>query len=910
MCLQRSDATLHVSMQRDAFLIALFMAANAASAALTGEVRDSSGLPVQGAQVEFSRASGAVVSKTQTDERGLFRWVETGQGEFVVRVRSKELAESESVVLLGGGDEHVTFVLQPQSVYTRVSVTASRGAVEEAMESAHVSIVKGRFTLQQRPVATIGNALEQEPGVFVQQSTYAQVSPFLRGFTGYHVLNVIDGVRFNNSTFRSGPNQYLAWIEPSLVDRVEVLLGPTAVAYGSDSLGGTIHLFTPAPQFTDGGFETHGDVFVSGASADLSSVASARVQASNAKVWLLGGAAIRRHQDLRAGGGVDSRNVYHRLFGLELDAVKDLIGSRLQDSGFAQRTGEAKFGWRIAGDQLFTARYQGGVQDGVRGYKDLLGGLGRMQSTFEPQRLDWFYGRYERLGLGRLDSVSATFSWNRQMDGGSRQGLSLTEPITQDKTRAEVYGYSVQAVSRLRPNVQLNAGGDVYAEQISTDRFVFNPVTSRLDRPRPLYPDGSKYTTSGAFTAVDWDISRRLRAHAGIRYTGVHFGTSPTANFAVPETSLWFRNFSYQTSLRWNVSEVFGVHAVVSRGFRAPNLNDLGALGLNDLGYEVPAADAIPAGALLSTDAGESATSKQVPLQSLRPESLMNYEAGVRVNTRRVYARVQLFDAELYDPIVRRTLLFPVDSTPSTLAGLAVRALPQTSAQQAQGVRAVATELDPRAIKAFVNDGRTRLYGVEALTRVLLTNRIALEANYSYLTGRDLNPNRNLRRLPPQLGAVRLRYTSARRWWAELSAQGAGKQDRLSGGDIDDERIGASRRRSDIAAFFRGSRAQEYVDAAGVFGPTRETLRQIQDRVLPLGSVVNGVRVADDNTRVPLYTSTAGWVTTSIRAGVPVGERWQLLGAVENLLDKNYRFHGSGVDAPGANAYVALSFRF
>jgi outer membrane receptor protein involved in Fe transport len=41
---------------------------------------------------------------------------------------------------------------------------------------------------------------------------------------------------------------------------------------------------------------------------------------------------------------------------------------------------------------------------------------------------------------------------------------------------------------------------------------------------------------------------------------------------------------------------------------------------------------------------------------------------------------------------------------------------------------------------------------------------------------------------------------------------------------------------------------------------------------------------------------------------MPLGERWQLTMGVQNLLDANYRHHGSGVDMPGANAYVGMRF--
>ncbi len=762
---------------------------------------------------------------------------------------------------------------------TQVVVNARRGATEEAAQAAPVGTVLDREAIQEKPILTLGNALEGQAGIQVQQSTTAQVSPFLRGLTGYQVLNLVDGIRFNNSTFRSGPNQYLAYIEPSQAGRIEATLGPSGVPYGSDSLGGTIHVLTEPVRFDNG---IHGEFSLGGSSADLAGMGNARVGISRSRSFFLFGASGARHQDLRAGGGYDSRSVYRRFYGLGDEQVKDLVGSRLQDTGFQQYGLEAKAAFRPTGKDIFSFHYQRGVQDNVRGYKDLNGGLGRLISTFEPQILDFLYARYERQKLGVLDTLSGTFSFNSQTDGGTRQNLNVTDAITRDFARVNAYGYSGLATTHLGSWAAFSFGGDIYDERVESTRTV------NLVPARPLYPNGSKYLNTGAFVQSALQLHRRLRANLGGRWTGIRYGR-------------WYQDFTYEASLRYDLGAGFGLHGIVSRGFRAPNLNDLGSLGLNDLGYEIPAAEAIPSGALLSTDAGEGALSKGTALEALKAETLLNYEFGVRWAAKNSYARVQLFDSELADPIQRRTLLFPAASAPTQLAGIPVTTITPTAAQRAQGVVAVATGFDPRAVKAFVNDGASRYYGIEAIFESRFASRWLFASNYSYILGRDLNPNRNIRRLPPQMGAARLRYSlSGSRPWVEVALQAAGAQDRLSGGDRDDERIGASFRRSDIASFFRGGRAL----------PIGQTLSEIQNRVLPIGATINGVRVVDDNSRVPLYLSTAGWASLSVRSGIPLTERLDLLAAVENLLDRNYRFHGSGNDAPGINAYLRLRWRF
>jgi outer membrane receptor protein involved in Fe transport len=177
------------------------------------------------------------------------------------------------------------------------------------------------------------------------------------------------------------------------------------------------------------------------------------------------------------------------------------------------------------------------------------------------------------------------------------------------------------------------------------------------------------------------------------------------------------------------------------------------------------------------------------------------------------------------------------------------------------------------------------------------------------MNGRTLDPNRVMRRLPPVMGGLSLRGFFRKGIWMQAAVQAAARQTRLNAADFDDERMGASRRRADIATFFASAVAAPYITGS-IFQPTGENLRQIQDRVLPLGTMINGVSIANDQSRVPMLARTAGWTTVNLSFGIPLGERLAVRGGVGNALDSNYRVHGSGVDGAGRNVFAGLRYAF
>jgi hemoglobin/transferrin/lactoferrin receptor protein len=142
-------------------------------------------------------------------------------------------------------------------------VTANRIGSDPLATPATVA-TSTREDLERDLTRTVPEALKSIPGVAVQKTANGQGSPIIRGFTGYRTLAMIDGIRYNHSAYRDGPNEYFALIDPQALDRLELVQGPGSVLYGSDAVGGALNLFTRSAAFmaeAEGESFHHGGLF-------------------------------------------------------------------------------------------------------------------------------------------------------------------------------------------------------------------------------------------------------------------------------------------------------------------------------------------------------------------------------------------------------------------------------------------------------------------------------------------------------------------------------------------------------------------------------------------------------------------------------------------------------------------------
>ncbi|HLL71120.1 MAG TPA: TonB-dependent receptor, partial [Pyrinomonadaceae bacterium] len=821
---------------------------------VSGTVKDSSGANVAAAQVYLINPLQAVLNTAKTDAEGRFGFADMPAGTYELRVTHRGFDNRRlSVKIVSQETTDVAVTLEVNRIEEQITVTAETGqAADKDRITQQVNVINEN-NIQQRATAVLAQVADEEVGVSLQRTSPTIGSVLVRGLTEVGVY--VDGVRYTNSTQRGGINTFFNLNDPTSLRAVEVLRGPNTAQYGSDGLGGTVQLVSRQPEFGFDQPEWHGEFNNFFTSADLSYGSNALVTYGTKRFGLLANVMGRRANTLRPGKGIDSHSAITRFLGLPSNITGE---TRLTDTAFTQYGGTLHMNYAPTNDQQFIARYQRGQQDGGKRYDQTLGGDGNLVADLRNLMLDFGYVRYLKQGFGFFDNLSTTVSFNSQREERVNQGGqgNPLAAVTHDKERTSTAGFSFFLDKQFGKRNTFVFGGDLYRDRVDAPSFTFQPTsladpdagTVTLSRPR--VPNGSHYILGGIYVQDAHElVEKRLRLSGALRYNVASYRSRASNSPLVggqplfPDDSLRVADFSGRIGAVATLTEGLNLAFNYSRGFRSPNITNLGSLGLVGVGFQVSTADILGLGGTVGTTADATAVSSGVGVAPLRSEKSNNYELALRFRRGRFDTELVGFVIDYADTIVRQTLILPQGAVGRTLGSQIIER------QNAQGAVFVPLSTSPVLVQA--NFANTRLKGFEYEIDYRFTDEWIFGGNYSYVHAADresgVAPNLGGGGIPPQLGFLSLRYQPARKsYWLEAYAMLAGRQDRLSTLDLADRRTGAARTRANIQNFFRrgacvrglttvGTNGQ-CLTAGGTLIATGETLRQLQDRLLPIGA--------------------------------------------------------------------------
>lgn len=612
-------------------------------------------------------------------------------------------------------------------------VTGTRAAPVLRIEQPTVMAVRAPTPSDRALGRVAADLLRDLAGVHVQQTSAGQGAVVLRGLVGNQVLLLVDGVPLNNGTFRDGPGQYLATIDPESVERVEVVRGPASVLYGSDAQGGVVNMLTTS--FPGAGRGLH-----------MSATATSATRGGRARVagglagrnWQLGAGISAASAGDQAAGGNVGRQTPTGFDALGLDARLAL------DAGQRHKLTVAAQHFRMYDvpryDRYVNLRAPAPGPD--------------VEHVFDPQARQLAYVRHRfepgKQALATLETTASLAVQREGRDQVRRLGSGLPDSL-REHVRDDVYTPGLSVVGTSFAHVagrlaKLTWGGEAYRDRLASSGYreviatgartpLLRPTASG-DVPSGRFPDGSTAVRTGLFLSAETEAVRRVRVTAGGRWSwfrneadvGLAFGgrvvgTSGEVTGQVGIVTELARDWRFTTR--------------VAQGFRAPNLYDLTNVG------------PVPGGI-------------QLPNPTARPERSLSFEAGLRYAGPSAGLDIEVYRSTIEDFIDRTIGVFNGDTL---FNGLRVFQGTNVGTAWQRGIEAEAL---------------WRGHGLELRGTLLYTH------GEQELASGAREP---MSKIPPLNGSARVKWTAPNGPWVEYGLRWATAQDRLSARDLRDTRI-------------------------------------------------------------------------------------------------------------------------
>jgi outer membrane receptor protein involved in Fe transport len=510
------------------------------------------GDPVPYAQVSVVGRTGAVT----TDAEGIFVLFPEPAAPFELAVFDQAGVVLGLIRVESLGNEGVRTLSLPPIEKVEVNVRGGVAPSTLAPPAAAATVVSRQDNQKRRP-SQLAGIIAEAPGSGNVGSGHATV-PSVRGLARGRTLVLLDHGRVTTER-RAGPSA--TYLDPFVVENVEVVRGPGSVVYGSDPFGGIIHATTPSP--TPDGFK-------------------GQVQAAAGAGENQVGGAIEAN--VPVGNGAILAAAYGRDFGNYDSPEGEVPNSGTRGGGMLLKgliPGD-NVRW-VAGLQVDRLRDTGKprLTDSVTSYPEENSDRATLAASFSPPgklsslELNVFLGRYQLMTERdeRDGGAGGVFESDVQANDASLR-LVATRHVNRGSLRAGVD-------TRSRFNLEATDGSREFDDQGQI-----------VDSSSQQTIEDARQTDAGLFVEGERELgSGRHSLSAGLRGTyvttsnkGGTFGDLSTSN----TNFSGFFAYTLRPVPKW--STVFQV----ARGFREPFLSDRYFVGVTGRGFIVGNPDLEP----------------------------------------------------------------------------------------------------------------------------------------------------------------------------------------------------------------------------------------------------------------------------------------------------------------------------
>ncbi len=731
-----------------------------------------------------------------------------------------------------------------QKELIEIVVSGNKFAEKKKNIVQKIDIISSSY-IKKANAQNMGDLLMSTGNVFVQKSQQGGSSPVIRGFEASRVLFVVDGVRMNNLIYRSGHLQNIITVDQNILESAELLQGPSSTLFGSDALGGAVHMISKQPILSKENKKTK-------ISANfLSRYSSANAEKTNhvdvsvgwKKFGLLtsitrsdfGDSKIGK-RDMKGFEGFGTRPSYIQPFnGTTGDTIVKNSNDRIQRfSGYTQTDFTQKMLYKPNANTSHGLNIQYSTSSDVPRYdrlQDTMAGLLRYASWYYgPQKRSLFAYTFSANNIkGFFKEYNATLSYQSIEESRITREYKRYDRFDKRIEQVGVTGLTIDARKKLKED-EITAGIDMQLNDLRSTASRTNLLTNAILPLDSRYPDGkNRMNNFGVYTqhihkfkGQKWILNEGLR----IQYIALQSNIINNSFFALPVTNIVQKN----TAITGNIGMVYmpststRIKFGYASGFRAPNIDDLAKI----------------------FESSTSAKQVVVPNANLKPEFTHGFDAElVKALGKAVEFEVGAFYTNFTNAIIKAP--FRLNGKDSMMYnGVQSQVLASQNVNQAY-ILGGNVRLSIKAGKNWkfnstfnFTKGRFRTDATKS------TQVYQLQPNGNYALVQSKVSTKPLDHIPPAFGKMSIGYDN-QKLYAELNM------------------------------LFNGWKKLDQYNADG-----------------------------EDNAQYATAKGTPAWQTINLKTGLQVHQRLGIHAGIENIFDLNYRYFASGFSAPGRNYIVSL----